>query len=430
MKEQVIIDFCNQIMSTSSTKAKKEIVASFKDNKIVTQFLQFLLDKQVVTGISTKKLNKEVRYDAAGLILTDIENAMHYLALNNTGTDSDIVAIQNYLDRMEAQVTDVSILGKIFTKTLKLGIDAKLVNAAIPGLIPVHEVQQAYALKNAKLDTDEWICLSEKLNGNRATFINYRILSRQGKEFSNIDHILDELVLLESKFDSKMVFDGEIIRKNVDNLPDNENFRIGTGLLTSDAEDKTSLGFVIFDVLPLEEFRTGESRDTYRTRLLCLETLREYTKDMEHISVVPILYSGTDHSMIQKCLDDMDSKGKEGCMLARDVTYKCKRHNGLLKVKTFYTMDLPIVGFETGTGKNENTLGNVLVKYKDKAVGVGSGFTDEMRNWIWANRNSLLGRVIEVKYKDITKDKITGQESLQFPVFVGFREEGKIISYD
>ena len=42
MKEQVIIDFCNQIMSTSSTKAKKEIVASFKDNKIVTQFLQFL----------------------------------------------------------------------------------------------------------------------------------------------------------------------------------------------------------------------------------------------------------------------------------------------------------------------------------------------------------------------------------------------------
>jgi len=36
----------------------------------------------------------------------------------------------------------------------------------------------------------------------------------------------------------------------------------------------------------------------------------------------------------------------------------------------------------------------------------------------------------EVKYKEISRDKKTGLESLQFPIYVGLREIGKSISYD
>ena len=431
MKEQVIIDFCNEVMSTRSTTDKKRIVASYSNNDTVKLFLKFLFDKQIVTGISNKKLKKDVREGTGGVILNDIENVMHYLTLNNTGTDSDIVAVQNYLSRMESQVTDITILEKIVTKSLKLGIDTKLINTAIPQLIPVHEVQQAIAIQNATLKDGEWFCLSQKLNGNRATFINHRILSRQGKEFSNIDHIIDELNILENNFTEPMVYDGEIIRKNVDGVSDNENFRIGTGILNSDDEDKTSLSFVIFDILPLAEFREGQSKLTYKQRYALMQTVADsMLGGMQHIEVVPFLYAGTDLSMIDKCLAQMDSEGKEGCMLARDVPYMCKRHNGLLKVKTFYTMDLPIVGFETGTGKNEHTLGNIIVQYKDNTVGVGSGFSDEQRNWFWEHREELIGRIVEVKYKDITKDKGTGKESLQFPTFIQLREEGKQVSYD
>lgn len=431
MKEQIIIDFCKEVMSTKSTTAKKQIVASYSDNDTVKLFLQFLFDKQIVTGISTKKLTKIVREGVGGLILTDIEAVMNYLTTNNTGTDEDIVAVQNYLDRVEPRVSDITILQKIVTKSLKLGIDTKLINTAIPKLIPVHEVQQALAIQNATMKDGEWFCLSQKLNGNRATFINHRILSRQGKEFSNIDHIINELNMLDLKFSEPMVFDGEIIRKNVDGVSDNENFRIGTGILNSDDADKTSLSFVIFDILPLAEFVAGQSILTYKQRYALMQTVaNSMLGGMQHIEVVPFLYAGTDRSMIDTCLAQMDAEGKEGCMLARDVPYMCKRHNGLLKVKTFYTMDLPIVGFETGTGKNENTLGNILVQYKDNLVGVGSGFSDEQRNWFWEHRTELLGRIVEVKYKDITKDKGTGKESLQFPTFVQLREEGKKVSYD
>lgn len=428
INSRCIIDFCNRVTSTSSTTEKKRIVSEYKDDDVIKEFLKFLFDKQIVTGISTKKLTKELRDNIDCVCLTDIVDVMSYLTEHNTGTDSDVAAIQNYLDvRGDAE----GILAKIITKSLKLGIDTKLVNTAIPGLIHVHEVQQALAIQNTTIKDGEWICLSQKLNGNRASYLGGKILSRQGKEFSNIKHIIQELDVLQKCFTEPMFFDGEIIRKNVDGVSDNENFRIGTGILNSDDEDKTILSFVIFDVLPLAEFYYGESKLTYKSRYNLMQAIAQGMLGcMQHVEVVPFLYAGNDHSMIEKCLAQMDAEGKEGCMLARDVPYYCKRHNGLLKVKTFYTMDLKVVDMQTGTGKNENTLGNLIVQYKDNLVGVGSGFSDDQRHEIWNNKEKYLGRIVEVKYKDITKDKGTGKESLQFPVFVRFREEGKQVSYN
>lgn len=436
--ERHIIDFCHNIMSISSTLQKKAYIKSFENDDDIKNFLKWLLDKLIVTGISTKKLNKPVSIVIdPEQVPYNLHEVMTYLSNNSTGSDKDIAVIQRYLNNTYEYLDtldDAAILHKIITKTLRLGIDTKLVNTVIPGLIKVHEVQQANSLKDTKLKDGEWICLSEKLNGNRATYLDGKLYSRQGKVFEGVDHIIKELNRLRNMFDVNMMFDGEIRRKNVEGLPDNENFTIGTGLLNSDAEDKTALSFIIFDILPKSEFDVGESSLTYKSRYELMKYVESHINQQmfiryKHIEVVPFLYAGNDHSMIQECLNKMDAEGKEGCMLARDVTYKCKRHSGLLKVKTFYTMDLPIVGFQTGTGKNENTLGNVIVQYKDNTVGVGSGFTDEERQWFWEHQDELLGRIIEVKYKDITKDKGTGKESLQFPTFVQLREIGKETSY-
>ena len=47
-----------------------------------------------------------------------------------------------------------------------------------------------------------------------------------------------------------------------------------------------------------------------------------------------------------------------------------------------------------------------------------------------ANKDNIEGAIIEVKYKEITKDKKTGLESLQFPVFVGIRNDKIEPSYN
>ena len=125
--------------------------------------------------------------------------------------------------------------------------------------------------------------------------------------------------------------------------------------------------------------------------------------------------------MIDILLNKMVEEDKEGLMLNLDVPYKCKRHNGILKIKRFYTMDLPVVRCEEGSGRLTGTLGAFVVDYKGNEVKVGSGFTDEQRAYFWAHRDELVGQICEVKYKEISKDKNTGAESLQFPVFVTLR---------
>ena len=154
-------------------------------------------------------------------------------------------------------------------------------------------------------------------------------------------------------------------------------------------------------------------------------TLREGSP----VRILPVLYSGTDQSKIPELLDQMVREDKEGLMVNLDVPYKCRRHNGILKVKRFYTMDLPIVACEEGSSRLAGVLGAFVLNYKGNEVRVGSGFTDEQRIHYWDCRDDLTGVLCEVKYKEISYDKNTGAESLQFPIFVGLREDKNEVSY-
>jgi DNA ligase-1 len=126
----------------------------------------------------------------------------------------------------------------------------------------------------------------------------------------------------------------------------------------------------------------------------------------------------------------MVSEDKEGLMLNRDSVYACKRHNGILKVKRFYTVDLKVTEVLEGSGRLSGRVGAFVVDYKGNPLNVGSGMSDQQRDDFWLRRDELPGRVIEVKYKEESSDKKTGHYSLQFPIFVSLREVGKDVSYD
>jgi DNA ligase-1 len=119
----------------------------------------------------------------------------------------------------------------------------------------------------------------------------------------------------------------------------------------------------------------------------------------------------------------MVAEDKEGLMVNLDVPYQCKRHNGILKVKRFYTMDLPIIRCEEGSGRLAGKLGAFVLNFKGNEVSVGSGFTDEERLLFWEVRERLTDLLCEVKYKEISCDKKTGADSLQFPVYVCLRTD-------
>ena len=432
MKQQLDLEvknFFDLLASTSSIKVKKQLLAERRDDGNVKKFLDYLLNPFFVTGISEKKIRKVVSIERP-VQFHSFDELMAYVRKNHTGSDDILASVQAYLDGVNPELRTFYI--GIITKTIRIGCDAKTVNDALGyEFIPQWEVQQAYQIGKLKMNENEWFSLSQKLNGVRGTYFEGKLISRQGKEFAGLEHILGDIQRLIPNSD-EWVIDGELIRKNVEHISDNENFRLTTGILSQEDGDKRQIQLVIFDILPKAEFLRGESQLRYRDRLEQLKDLEQriQRRQLSNLRIVDVLYTGNDMSMISKCLDRMIAEGKEGLMLNRNCKYFTRRHNGILKVKQFYTVDLEIVDLEEGTGRLSGTLGAFVVRYKNNYLRVGSGMTDDQRKKFWDDGLNLIGRVIEVKYKDESYDRRTGLRSLQFPTFVQLRELGKQESYD
>ena len=191
--------------------------------------------------------------------------------------------------------------------------------------------------------------------------------------------------------------------------------------------NKTGICYTVFDCIPRHDFESSDPKTLYSVRRSLLSSFQ--TDKPEYVSVLPILYEGTDQSKIPELLDRMVREDKEGLMVNTDVPYRRTRHRGILKVKRFYTMDLPIIRCEEGSNRLSGTLGAFVLDYKGNEVKVGSGFTDEQREDFWNRRDELAEILCEVKYKEVSYDKGTGLESLQFPIFVGLRTDKSEVSY-
>ena len=419
MKE--VIKIFEQIKNTSGINDKKAIIIANKDNELFKECLKFLLDSNFITGLSAKKIVKKV--SKSDYVLPTFKNVMQYLKQNNTGTDKDISMMQAFLNNNEEHR---EFYEQMITKKYKLGVDKKVVNKCIPNLISTWDVMLGTSIEHCKITEGTWFSLSQKLNGNRCTYYNGEFYTRQNKKYAGLDHIKKDIEQIPNAND--YVFDGELIYKNKEGLSDSSAFQKGTGIAQSKTGSKEELKIVLFDVILKEEFENKISKETYKTRKQHLLNLKKY--ETENIEIVKMFYEGTNQSEIWEWLDFCEDNDMEGCMINLDAPYECKRTKNLMKVKKFYDFDLKIIGYEEGTGRNKNKLGALIVDYKGNNVKVGSGYNDKEREEFWENREDLLGRVITVKYKEISKDKKTGLESLQFPIYCGLCESGKEISYE
>ena len=113
-------------------------------------------------------------------------------------------------------------------------------------------------------------------------------------------------------------------------------------------------------------------------------------------------------------------QGYEGAMVLPDIPYyKGKKSNRLLKFKTMLSMDCIVTGMYEGGGKYEGMMGGLNLKQEDsKLCDVGSGFSDEEREYIWQNKEEIAGKIAEIKYQELTPDGI-----MRFPIFLRWRND-------
>lgn len=248
--------------------------------------------------------------------------------------------------------------------------------------------------------------------------------TRNGIENKNFGHICEMLKDIAPHLPEDMVLDGEIISANFQALMTQVN-RKG-------AVDTSDSRLMLFDMIPLKAFRSGEHKVSQADRhaqLLQLEPqLAQITSGV--VAVEPKLRINLDtpegQAQLQAFNRQVLSEGLEGVMIKdTKASYKTKRSDAWLKIKPWITVDLEIVDVVEGEGKFVGTLGALVCEGEDQGkrirTNVGSGFSEDQRAEIWAARTRMLGRVVEIKGDALTMDQNQDTWSLRFPVFMQFR---------
>lgn len=122
---------------------------------------------------------------------------------------------------------------------------------------------------------------------------------------------------------------------------------------------------------------------------------------------------------VMRIFDTIINKGYEGIIVRHFANiYERKRSTLVMKFKPKKEDDYKIVGFKEEIsvgGIPKNTLGALECLSGDGNIfSVGTGFSEDMRNYLWKEKDLLIGKLAKVKYQHIT----SGKKVPRFPVFV------------
>lgn len=435
--ETKIYNKIKELMNITGTNAKgswiKENLSEKSEiNGLILDIMRIQFDPRVTTNLANKSMKKN-NAKSSMISIETVPEFLEYISEECTGKDVDIANILNYLDLVEEfHGEDVrNMFEDIAIQNLKLGVTGKSINKALrKEVIFEWNIQGGKPYDSVKLKQGEEFVLQLKLNGVRASLHNKLLMARGGTAHFGFNTILNEL---QQVFEGKYFVDGELIRKNIDSIPDNENFRKTLSIVNSKQylPEKEGIILRIYDIIPIEEYESGNFKMKYVSeRMKFIQSFKD--KMTEHLEILPVDYVGNDINKIQELLDKYDALGLEGLMLYRDATYQKSKHSGLLKVKSFKFSDLEIVDYYLAKeeGKYKNMFGGFVVNYKGNTVDIGGGYTDEQREYFTERAKEYIGRIAEVKYKEESQDSVTKKYSLQFPVFQTIREIGKEVSYE
>jgi DNA ligase-1 len=184
---------------------------------------------------------------------------------------------------------------------------------------------------------------------------------------------------------------------------------------------------MLFDMIPLSEFKEGKSTLGQRRRTNLLRSFNSTFDKCGNIDIIPQIEVNLDEMVGEVQFKEFNKeaieKGFEGIMIKDpNAMYECKRSASWLKMKPFIEVSLTVLETEEGTGKNLGKMGALVCEGTEDGklikVNVGSGFTDEDRDEFWSCK--VDGQVVEVRADAITQNQ-DGTYSLRFPRFLRFR---------
>ena len=406
-----VIDILEEVKKTSGSNDKKAILQAHKDNDLLKTVLKMGLDPftpfHVVKVPKVKQRSKNTFSEPVAW--TTFFNAANMCATREITGNAAIDLLYTCFSMVKEE--EEKWMRRILKKHLAIGASTKTVNKVFPDLIPTFDVALAQKFEEKRLKGKSEVAVEPKLDGIRCFAIVENgaalLYARSGKLISNFDETIGvELAKLPEG-----CYDGEIMGKDFIALM-RQAYR-KENVVT----DGTYLS--LFDYIPMSEWKSRTSSMTCRDRYCELYDNLTSIEGLKYLRYIPRYVVPADYDSIKSWHDDFVQQGHEGAMIKDlDAPYKFGRGPEVMKLKAFHDVDLKIEKLIEGTGKHSGKLGSVVVNYHGVEVQVGSGFSDELRESIWPDPDSFVGRMIEVRYQEVTPDG-----SLRFPTFVCFRND-------
>jgi DNA ligase-1 len=413
-----LADFINEMKSTSSTNSKKEIIQKY-DSEFIRRTFEYTYSPFKQYHVTSENLKK--RQD---LCFDNYEDNLFGLLDDlNDRTITGHTAIQCVNGFVSRHPEFSEIIYDVIDRNIKTRATAALINSVIPGTVPTFEVALAEKFdandKKVDFETQSWFA-SRKLDGVRCLAFfdsagEVRFFSRQGKEFHTLSKLGEELKQLNIR---SVVLDGEVCIMKDDELEDFQGILKEIGRKDHTVENPM---YYVFDLIQLEDFRSGQSELSLTERLtqLGIYFIGSGLKTVAPLAQIEI--ESREH--FEELVADASDLGYEGIMLRKDVAYEGKRSKNLLKVKKMQDAEYTVVGLENGVHRivehgrevEEEMLKAVFIEHMGNQVRVGSGFSIDQRRWYFKNPDEIMSKVITVQYFEETTDQ-AGNHSLRFPV--------------
>ena len=233
----------------------------------------------------------------------------------------------------------------------------------------------------------QYYFLQPKLDGIRCIISKDGAFSRNGKEFHNCKHILNELKPL-FRYAPELVLDGELYSHQY-----RDQFNKIISLMRkkrpsqADRFNAVDVQFHCYDVVDSKRPELA-----YRERHDIIQHLK-YKYNLKYLKEVPtfVVDSQGEIDMIHNL---NKAKGYEGSMVRSNAPYEHKRSWTLQKVKDWSDSEFIITGFVEGKGKFKNGLGKFIgVDLDNKKIEVPwPDITIAKRKEIWENRMDYIGK--------------------------------------
>ena len=408
-----VISIVKQLRETSGTNDKIVLLRRNCNNELLRKVLRYTYDTDLKYGVQKKSIvmrTGESKWNSLFEMLDELaESNINDSLKRNVG---------RFINNLETE-DEKELVTKILLKNLDVGLNVKNINKGMKGLIVSHDIMKGSSW-DGTLNSE--VAVSLKLDGIRCSWLikdgKAIAKTRQNKIIQGMNELTKAI---EEVFGEQDLFvDGELLATNEEGLSSEDLFKKTSAIVNSKGLKK-DLTFVAFDIVSLEDYNKKSNSTPFlerREQLECYVGLKN-----ELVKLAPMYFITDSIDRIYEKLDEVVKDNCEGLMLNKiNGFYEFKRTKQLLKVKKFNEGDVLVTDILEGEGRLEGTLGKIEVQFRYKGDvytnNIGSGFSDEEREYYWKHKDELIGKVVTIKYFEITKNE-QGGFGFRFPTWKG-----------